>query len=88
MASRRWLLGVCLALALLRGSRAGSAVASNAVQPGLPVLALGIGDRLATCSFKNLTGTFLLEQLWQYVQTLKRCRLTQKHTHTPVPSRP
>ncbi len=37
------------------------------VAPGLPVLALALGDRLVTCAFANLTGTFLFEGLWQYV---------------------
>ena len=52
------------------------------VSPGVPVLALALADRLVTCTYVNLTGTFLFEGLWQCVAVAGTPSVTHTHTHT------
>ena len=52
------------------------------VSPGVPVLALALADRLVTCTYVNLTGTFLFEGLWQCVAVAGTPSVAHTHSRT------
>ena len=45
----------------------------SVANPGMAVRALSLADRIVTCDYFELTGTFLFEQLWQSGNTVRRC---------------
>jgi hypothetical protein len=62
---RTLLAAVAVGLVASGGCRAWQVPSVGQSQHAYEVLALSLADRIMTCDYVELTGTFLLEQLWQ-----------------------